>query len=47
MNYGSTPNWESLLKHGICEECGATLDFDDICTDCTGGSDYVDNVLGT
>lgn len=34
------PEWESLLKHGICSDCGATLDFDDECEDCTRGVEY-------
>ena len=47
MSSSNPIEWEKLLKHGICSDCGATLDFDDTCQDCTGTSDYVDEVLGT
>ena len=47
MYSSNLPEWEKILKHGVCSDCGANLDFDDLCSDCTGTSDYVDNVLGT
>lgn len=34
MSSQNLPEWEKLLKHGSCDVCGATLDFDDICTEC-------------
>ena len=41
MSSSNPIEWEKLLKHGICSDCGATLDFDDTCEDCTGGADYI------
>lgn len=47
MSSSNLPDWERLLKRGLCSDCGSTLDFDNECENCTGTSDYVDNVLGT
>lgn len=47
MSSSNPIEWEKLLKHGICSNCGATLDFDDTCQDCTGGADYIISAWGT
>ena len=47
MSSSNLPDWERLLKHGICSDCGATLDFDDTCEDCTGTADYHVSPWGT
>ncbi len=45
MSSSNPIEWEKLLKHGSCDVCGATLDFDNICTECVDGLIY--NEWGT
>lgn len=44
----SNIDWEALFKHrDLCSQCGNDITFSGFCEDCTGTSDYVDEVLGT